>query len=162
VPTDAAHLPCFDKDATSIIYDLWHGYRKLDRDGHTPAFSCGFGLSYTTFAYRGFTATREGSVLKLKLSVANIGARDGDDVVQIYARVLNSQVERAERELKAFARVSVPAGTSTDVSIDLPIERLAYFDEERDEFVVEPIVYELAAARHSHDDDAPAVSVRLP
>jgi beta-glucosidase len=160
-PADAAHLPCFDKDATSIVYDLWHGYRKLDRDGHAPAFPYGFGLSYTTFAYRNFTVTREGDVLKLKLSVANTGARDGDDVVQIYARAPNSKVERAVRELKAFKRVRVAAGASVDVSIDLPIERLAYFDVGRDEFVVEPLEYELTAARHSHDDAAPAVSVRL-
>jgi beta-glucosidase len=162
VPTDAAHLPCFDKDATSIVYDLWHGYRKLDRDGHEPAFPYGFGLSYTTFAYSNFTAVRAGDVLKLKLSVANTGARDGDEVVQIYVRALNSQVERAVRELKAFTRVCVAAGASTDLSIDLPIERLAYFDEKRDEFVVEPLVYEFIAARHTQDGAAPSVCVRLP
>jgi beta-glucosidase len=162
VPTDAAHLPYFDKDATSIVYDLWHGYRKLDRDGHEPAFPYGFGLSYTSFAYSNFTAMRAGDVLKLKLSVSNTGARDGDEIVQIYVRALNSQVERAVRELKAFTRVSVAAGASTDVSIDLPIERLAYYDEKRAEFVVEPLVYEFIAARHSHDDAAPSVCVRLP
>jgi len=162
VPTGAAHLPCFDKDATSIVYDLWHGYRKLDRDGHAPAFPHGFGLSYTSFTYRNFTAVRAGDVLKMKLNVANTGTRDGDDVVQIYVRALNSQVERSVRELKAFKRVSVAAGASTDVAIDLPIERLAYFDEQRDEFVVEPLVYEFIAARHAHDDSAPSVSVRLP
>jgi beta-glucosidase len=162
VPSDAAHLPYFDKDATSIVYDLWHGYRKLDRDCHTPAFPYGFGLSYTTFTYHDFTVTRQGDVLKLKLSVANTGARDGEEVVQIYARALNSQVERASRELKAFTRVSVAAGTSTDISIDLPVERLAYFDEKRDEFLVEPLVYEFIAARHSHDDAAPRLSLRLP
>lgn len=162
VPRDAAQLPYFDKDATSIVYDLWHGYRKLDREGHTPAFPYGFGLSYTTFTYHDFSVTRQGDELKLKLSVANTGTRDGEDVVQIYARALNSQVERAALELKAFARISVAAGTSTDVSIDLPIERLAYFDEKRDEFFVEPLVYEFIAARHSRDDAAPRVSLRLP
>jgi beta-glucosidase len=162
VPSDAAQLPYFDKDATSIVYDLWHGYRKLDREGHTPAFPYGFGLSYTSFTYHDFTVTRHGDVLQLKLSVANTGERDGADVVQIYARALNSQVERAARELKAFTRVSVAAGTSTDVSIDLPIERLAYFDENRDEFLVEPLVYEFIAARHAHDEAAPRFSLRLP
>jgi len=162
VPTDAAHLPYFDKDATSIVYDLWHGYRKLDCDGHEPAFPYGYGLSYTSFAYSNFTATRAGAVLKLKLSVANTGARDGDEIVQIYVRALNSQVERAPRELKAFRRISVATGASTDVSIDLPIEQLAYFDEERDEFIIEPLVYEFIAARHSHDGAAPRVSMRLP
>jgi beta-glucosidase len=162
VPTDAAHLPFFDKDATSIVYDLWHGYRKLDRDGHPPAFPYGFGMSYTSFAFSNFTATRAGELLQLKLTVANTGERAGDEVVQIYARALNSQVERAERELKAFTRIGVAAGASTEVAIDLPIERLAYFDEARDEFVVEALEYELIAARHSHDDAAPSLRVQLP
>ena len=47
VPTDPAHLPYFDKAATRIVYDRWHGQRLLDRDGHAPAFPLGFGLSYT-------------------------------------------------------------------------------------------------------------------
>ncbi len=41
VPKRAEDLPFFDKDATQITYDLWHGYRKLERDKATPAFPFG-------------------------------------------------------------------------------------------------------------------------
>ncbi|MFM9083689.1 MAG: glycoside hydrolase family 3 C-terminal domain-containing protein, partial [Actinomycetota bacterium] len=46
IPTDESHLPFFDKDATSIVYDRWHGQWKLDRDGNTAAYPFGYGLSY--------------------------------------------------------------------------------------------------------------------
>src|SRR6185312_499467 len=49
IPTSEDHLPFFDRNATSIVYDRWFGQRLLDRDGHAAAYPLGFGLSYTSF-----------------------------------------------------------------------------------------------------------------
>jgi beta-glucosidase len=44
IPADEAHLPPFDPDADHVVYDAWHGYWRLARDGHDAAHPFGFGL----------------------------------------------------------------------------------------------------------------------
>ncbi|NQX96102.1 MAG: glycoside hydrolase family 3 C-terminal domain-containing protein, partial [Erythrobacter sp.] len=138
IPSDESHLPFFDKDATAITYDLWHGYRKLRRDGAAPAFPFGFGLSYTDFAIEMLTADKSeyvaGETATLTARATNTGERDGDLVVQVYASVPDSKVERGDRELKAFARVSLKVGETREVALALPMERLAFFDTAVDDF----------------------------
>jgi beta-glucosidase len=160
-PRSAEDLPVFDSEAEEIEYDLWHGYRKFDRDRVAPAFPFGFGLSYTSFEYRRLqldrTEVAPTGTLSVLVDVANTGPRDGDEVVQIYVRAPGSSVERPARELKAFGRVSVPAGQVRTCTMKLPVESLAYYDVQTARMTVEPIQYELLAARHSLDP-APLVA----
>ncbi len=152
-PVSDTHLPFFDRDATSITYDLWHGYRKLARDQNKAAFPFGFGLSYTTFAYADLKLARtqlnpEGT-LEATVTVTNTGKVAGDEVVQLYVSAIGSKVERSPRELKAFARVSLAPGERTQVKLTVPAAELAYYGPSGWE--IEPIEYEAIAARHAED-----------
>jgi beta-glucosidase len=164
VPRDPAQLPHFDRNARSITYDLWHGYRKLDRDGAVPAFPFGFGLTYTAFSHRSIAVERDAvgaeDTITVTVEVENTGARDGEEVVQLYAEPIGSAIERAPRELRAFARIAVPSGQTRAAQIALPVRSLAYFDESRDDFSVEPIAYDLVAGRHERDD-GPRARIRV-
>jgi len=161
IPADEAHLPFFDKDATQITYDLWHGYRKLDRDGTKAAFPFGFGLSYTKFGYENLRCTQEGDTLTFTLDVTNQGNRPGDEIVQLYASAPGETVDRAVKELKAFTRVSLDAGETQSVTLTVPLSRLRYFDEGLDDFALEKGRYEFLAAAHSDDPNSVSVSVTL-
>ena len=87
VPTSQEHLPFFDRDATSITYDRFHGQRLLDRLGVAPAFPHGFGLSYTTFTIDAAAVVeRSADGAHLDVTVRNTGDRDGRHVVQVYGR----------------------------------------------------------------------------
>lgn len=156
-PRRAEDLPFFDKDATSITYDLWHGYRKLERDGAELAFPFGFGLSYTTFAYNNLqlaqTELGAADTLQATVEVTNTGSAAGDEVVQLYISAYGSAVERAPKELKAFVRVELRPGETRTVHLEVPVADLAYYDAERG-WVVEPIDYEAIAGRHSGDQHA--------
>jgi beta-glucosidase len=146
-----ADYPFFDLNATSIEYDLWHGYTKLERDGKKAAYPFGFGLSYTSYEYKNLMLEKTPDCLKISLEVHNTGIYDGDEIVQIYVAALDSKVERATKELKAFARVFVLAGQAKLVELEVLRQDLRYFDETLNDFVFENLEYEIFAARHSAD-----------
>ena len=155
IPKHAQDLPFFDKDATEIEYDLWHGYRKIERDGHTPAFPFGFGLSYTSYHYANLALAQDqlgpSDTLQVSLEISNIGTYAGEEVVQLYISAIGSAVERAPKELKAFTRIALQPGETKSVHLDVPVLRLAYYDESREDFSVEPLEYELFVGAHSLD-----------
>jgi beta-glucosidase len=160
----ADHLPFFDRAATAITYDLWHGYRKLLRDGNAPAYPFGFGLSYTTFRHANLRLAADmltpDATLEATVDVTNSGRRAGDDVVQLYVSCLGSGVERAPRELKAFARVPLALGETKQVRLAVPAAELAWFDETKG-WVVEATEYMAIVARHAHDDVPLAARFRI-
>jgi len=156
-PKRAEDLPFFDREATAITYDLWHGYRKLERDGVAPAFPFGFGLSYTSFAYHGLQLERAeispSDTLRAMVTVTNTGDRAGDEVVQLYVAAHGSQVERAPKDLKAFSRISLAPGESRVVELEVPAASLVYYDEARG-WIIEAIEYEVIVGSHSLDPNA--------
>jgi beta-glucosidase len=160
-PVRLEDLPYFDRSATHITYDLWHGYRKLERDGCQPAFPFGFGLSYTTYALSSLQArlTPQGSV-EASLQVTNTGTVAGDEVVQFYLSVPVSSVERAPKELKAFQRVTLQPGQSKTIQVQLPAASLAYYDPQHG-WTVEKTAYTLIAAQHSQDQHALQASFQV-
>jgi beta-glucosidase len=150
-------LPDYDINAKAITYDLWHGYRKLERDGVAPAFPFGFGLSYTTFELANLRLERNildaNSVLVADLDVSNCGSVAGDTVVQFYITVKNSRVERAPKELKAFRRISLQPGEGKKLRVEIPVKDLAYYDPSTG-WTVESTAYSLITGQHSLDPQA--------
>ena len=163
-PQCAEDLPFFDRNATSITYDLWHGYRKLARDGRAASFPFGFGLSYTTWKHANLQLAKNhvapSDTLHVSVDVTNTGAMAGDDVVQLYVSTHTSRVERAARELKAFARVTLNPGETRKITLSLPVTDLAYYDLSRG-WVVEPIEYEVIIARHAQDPSGLSARFRV-
>jgi beta-glucosidase len=108
---------------------------------NTPRYPFGYGLSYTTFAYRDLRVTnpriRRTDTLAVSVTLANTGSRDGTEVVQLYVRDEVGSVARPVRELKAFQRVTLKPGESRAVTLRVATQDLAFYglDMKR---VVEP------------------------
>jgi beta-glucosidase len=128
------------------------GYRWYDAKGLEVTFPFGHGLSYTTFAYGSATAAvaADGGIT-VRVDVTNTGDRDGREVVQVYVAPARSIVQRAPRELKAFASVALAAGETRAVELVVRREDLAYWDVRVDRWVVEGGEYSVDVAASSRD-----------
>jgi beta-glucosidase len=172
MPVEHGHLPPFDPTARHVTYDLWHGYRLLARDGNAAAFPFGHGLSYTTFETRDLQATLERvdgvpAAVRLTVTVANTGERDGAEVVQVYAEPPawpgpGGGPERPARWLVGFVRVPLAAGERAQGAVEVPMHRLAWFDEAADAFTLQPGPHTLRVGRHAEDSAGAVVVVDLP
>src|SRR5262245_470129 len=155
VPRREADLPPFDNRNLTVRYGWFHGYRWLDRQKIAPLFPFGFGLSYTTFGLTNLALSRDtlpvDGRVQVTVDVTNTGAMAGDTVVQLYATAHGSRVERARRELRDFARVSLEPGETGTVPLQVAAADLAYWDSNRGGWIVEPLDYELCVGASSRD-----------
>jgi beta-glucosidase len=131
---------------------LFVGYRWYDARRLEVAFPFGHGLSYTTFSYADAAAAvdAEGDV-EVTVAVTNTGERAGREVVQVYTSLGESSVQRAPRELKAFASVALEPGETQVVTLTVRRKDLAYWDVRADRWVVEGGEYAVDVAASSRD-----------
>ena len=161
IPTSGEHLPFFDRNATAITYDRFHGQRLLDELGVAPAFPHGFGLSYTTFSIGEVTtgAVDDGG-LRLTATVGNTGDRDGHHVVQVYGR-RTTGAYAGELMLVGFAGVDVAAGSSVAVQVEVSFTPLAEWDPQaRTRVLPAAADVVLEVGSYAHDPAAVVVPVR--
>jgi len=154
-PVSLDQLPEFDNESLAVTYDYFHGYRYLDRNGTNPEFAFGFGLSYTTFSISNLEASQAqasaGDVVRFSVDVHNTGSAAGAEVIQLYVSYPGSAVERAERELKGFAKVVLEPGETQTVEIGVPVNDLAYYDTSEGGWALEGLAYEMHIGTSSRD-----------
>ena len=149
----------FPGDSQVVRYGegLFIGYRGYDRSRQDVAFPFGFGLSYTSFGLSDLNVVTRGSVgegmfaATVTVTVTNTGSVDGAEVVQVYVQDVESSVARPVRELKGFAKVSLAAGTSQEVTIELDQRAFAFWSNRHRDWVVEAGDFVIAVGSSSRD-----------
>jgi beta-glucosidase len=121
-----------------------------------PLYPFGYGLSYTRFEYSGLDLDQsrvgvDGTV-NASVTIKNVGARAGDEVVQLYARAAGPRQPRALKDLRGIERITLQPGESRRVSFTLvPNRDFTYYDETRKVYTVAPGRYELQVGASSTD-----------
>jgi beta-glucosidase len=142
-----ADLPAFENYAMSNrTYRYFSGQ---------PEFAFGHGLSYTKFDYAAAALDKSkytaSDTAKISFQLKNSGARDGDEVAQVYFQHVNSTQPQPRLALCGFARIFLAQGQGARVTINIPAERLRYWDTNQQKYVVEPGDYELLVSAASDD-----------
>ncbi len=108
----------------------------------TPLYPFGHGLSYTTFAYGTPEVKGSGDDMMLTVPVTNTGAKDGDEVVQVYLSN-PSDPSGPIKTLRAYRRVHIPAGSTANVRIPLTPDMMATYDHTTGRMSTRPGAYRL-------------------
>jgi beta-glucosidase len=110
------------------VFDQLPGTNSGQGSGYNPLYPFAYGLSYTTFAVSGLSATastgRNGTVTAT-FTVANTGSRAGTDVVPVYVHQPVSAVVVPPQRLVGFARVTLNPGQSQTVHVTFGVAELA-------------------------------------
>lgn len=129
---------------------LYVGYRYYDKKDIAPLFPFGFGLSYTAFAYRDLTI-QMGDAISVGVMVQNMGDRAGTETVQLYVHDFRSRLARPDKELKAFAQVTLEPGECKTVTLTLNEEALSYYDDATGQWTLEAGEFEVLVGSSSRD-----------
>ena len=120
---------------------VFFGYRYFDKVPVKPQFPFGYGLSYTTFAYKNLSITPASAageqVIDVSLDVTNTGHRAGAEVAEVYVGEPNATVPRPVKELKGFIRVQLNAGETRRVSVTLDRRAFAYYNIKNHDWTVD-------------------------
>ena len=90
----------------------------------------GYGLSYTKFKYldgKMHVKYENGiPIMKISITVKNVGERDGDEVVQLYGMDLIGSIIRPQNELLGFKRVSIKIDEAVCVVFSFKLDQMAF------------------------------------
>ena len=130
-----------------LDYDIRNGRTYMYYKGK-PLYPFGHGLSYTTFEYSGLKVKKEDGGCKVSFDLTNTGARDGEEVCQIYVKAPGDD---AAMRLRGFDRVSVPAGKKEKIEIVIPFDDLKLWDTDEHQFALSEGEYEFLIGASSAD-----------
>lgn len=135
-------------------YDVTKGFTYMYLKGK-PLFAFGHGLSYTNFTYSKLNIANKkvnatGKVT-VSVDVKNTGKVEGDEVVQLYVHDVVASVKRPTKELRGFERITLKPGETKTVTLTVPAEKLAFYDEKTHGFKVEPGMFDIMIGSSSED-----------
>ncbi|MCX6152253.1 MAG: glycoside hydrolase family 3 C-terminal domain-containing protein [Ignavibacteriales bacterium] len=102
-------------------------------------YKFGYGLSYTSFRYSDLHMQKKmktGDTLNVKVTVENNGKMDGDEVVQLYIKHLQTPVPVPNIALEGFKRIHLKKGEKKVVEFNLTPYNMSVIDNSNKRVVI--------------------------
>ncbi|KAJ5231784.1 CAZyme family GH3 [Penicillium citrinum] len=145
-------------------------YRHFDKNGLSPRYEFGYGLSYTNFTYSALTVNvfatsgpTTGSIVPggpvelfesvgtVKAQIENAGLVAGAEVAQLYIGLPDSAPSSPPRQLRGFEKVNLQPGKSELVTFELSRRDLSYWDSTMQKWVVPAGTFRVYVGASSRD-----------
>lgn len=121
---------------------------------NTPLYPFGYGLSYTSFTYSDISLNKNdfqnNDTIIASVDIANTGAVDGEEIVQLYIRDLVGDVTRPIKELKGFRKIMIKKGEKVIIKFNITPSDLSYYHQDMS-FKSDPGDFELYIGTSSAD-----------
>jgi beta-glucosidase len=131
------------------------GYRHFDKSGVKPLFPFGYGLSYTTFAYKNLKisspSTDQDPQVSVTFDLTNTGDRGGAEVAEVFVGDKHAPVPRPVKELKGFQKVNLSPGETKTVTLKLDGRAFSYYDVAKHGWAIAPGDFDVYVARSASD-----------
>lgn len=137
---------------------LFIGYRGYDARDLAPRFAFGHGLSYGTAEWGDATVSAAtvaaGGSVVVTMPVRAEAGRDATVVVQGYVAPVAPSAQRPPKELKAWHKLVVAAGSTVTARLEFGPDAFHHWDVATDAWIIEPGEYDLviaSSATNEHD-----------
>ncbi len=128
------------------------GYRWYDTKKIPVLFPFGHGLSYADFEYSNLNIEKLSETdYNVFVTVKNTSNVKAKEVVELYVKDVFSNVERPEKELKAFTKVELEGGESKTVKLTLDKRSFAYYSIMLNKWHIENGDFEILVGSSSQD-----------
>ena len=142
----------FPGNGTNVDYTegIDVGYRYYDAHDQTPLFPFGYGLSYTTFAYRDVDVQPSPGGATAQVTITNTGNRTGSEVAQLY---LTDPAAAGEPpyQLKGFQKITLAPGYSQRVTFQITRQDMSYYQTSTSSWTAAPGGYRVSIGSNERD-----------
>lgn len=111
-----------------------------------PLYEFGYGLSFTNFTYDNLEIPEEinaNSDFTLKVNVANTGAYDGEEVIQVYIHNKNADALNPHKTLEGFKRIFFKTGEKKLITFNINKDQLTSVNKEGKKVIL-PGLYQIS------------------